>query len=125
MAGKTGTTQNNADAWFILMHPQLVGGAWVGFNDNRVTMRSAYWGQGGHSALYVVGDFFQQALAARAVDPRAAFAAPRERRGIEPLLREIGDWLDGIFQRRSEPRRGSPAPHDELSEEGERHRPYF
>ena len=112
VAGKTGTTQNNTDAWFILMHPQLVAGTWVGFNDNRVTMRSAYWGQGGHSALYVVGDFFQQALAARAVDPRAAFAAPREHRGIEPLLREIGNWLDGIFHGGREPRRGSPAPHD-------------
>ena len=36
VAGKTGTTQDNSDGWFILMHPQLVAGAWVGFNDNRV-----------------------------------------------------------------------------------------
>ena len=40
VAGKTGTTQDNTDGWFILMHPQLVAGAWVGFNDNRVTMRA-------------------------------------------------------------------------------------
>jgi penicillin-binding protein 1A len=56
VAGKTGTTQDNADGWFILMHPQLVGGAWVGFNDGRVTLRSDYWGQGAHSALPIVGD---------------------------------------------------------------------
>src|SRR5690606_24158037 len=31
VAGKTGTTQNNADGWFILMHPHLVAGAWAGF----------------------------------------------------------------------------------------------
>jgi penicillin-binding protein 1A len=62
VAGKTGTTQNNADAWFIMMHPNLVAGAWVGFNDNRVTMRSNYWGQGGHSAILLVGDFFKTAL---------------------------------------------------------------
>ncbi len=31
VAGKTGTTQDNTDGWFILMHPQLVVGAWVGF----------------------------------------------------------------------------------------------
>jgi membrane peptidoglycan carboxypeptidase len=37
VAGKTGTTQDNTDAWFILMHPQLVAGARVGFNDNRIT----------------------------------------------------------------------------------------
>jgi penicillin-binding protein 1A len=62
VAGKTGTTQNNADGWFIMMHPNLVAGAWVGFNDNRVTMRSNYWGQGGHSAILLVGDFFKTAL---------------------------------------------------------------
>ena len=54
IAGKTGTTQNNTDGWFILMHPNLVAGAWVGFNDTRVTMRSSYWGQGGHNAILLV-----------------------------------------------------------------------
>jgi penicillin-binding protein 1A len=62
VAGKTGTTQNNADGWFILMHPNLVAGAWVGFNDTRVAMRSSYWGQGGHNAILLVGDFFKSAL---------------------------------------------------------------
>ena len=62
LAGKTGTTQNNTDGWFILMHPNLVAGSWVGFNDARVTMRSSYWGQGGHNAGLVVGDFFRSAL---------------------------------------------------------------
>jgi penicillin-binding protein 1A len=38
VAGKTGTTQDYTDGWFILMHPQLVAGARVGFNDNQVTM---------------------------------------------------------------------------------------
>ncbi len=74
VAGKTGTTQNNADGWFILMHPQLVTGAWVGFNDARVTMRSDYWGQGAHNALLPVGDFFRRALDARQIDRRARFA---------------------------------------------------
>lgn len=57
VAGKTGTTQRNTDAWFIAMHPTLVSGAWVGFNDPRVTLRSSDWGQGGRSALRLVGDF--------------------------------------------------------------------
>ncbi|HEX8788245.1 MAG TPA: transglycosylase domain-containing protein [Telluria sp.] len=73
VAGKTGTTQNNADAWFIMMHPNLVAGAWVGFNDNRVTMRSNYWGQGGHSAILLVGDFFKGLLADHKLDPDATF----------------------------------------------------
>jgi penicillin-binding protein 1A len=78
VAGKTGTTQDNADGWFILMHPQLVAGAWVGFNDSRVTLRSDYWGQGAHSALPIVGEFFQRSLRARAIDPRARFVPLQE-----------------------------------------------
>jgi penicillin-binding protein 1A len=73
VAGKTGTTQNNTDGWFMLMHPGLVSGAWVGFNDARVTMRSSYWGQGAHNALYLVGDFFRQVQNARMVDINARF----------------------------------------------------
>ncbi len=59
LAGKTGTTQHNADGWFMLVHPQLVTGAWVGFSDRRVAFRSSYWGQGAHNALHVVGAFFE------------------------------------------------------------------
>ena len=59
LAGKTGTTQKSADGWFMLMHPQLVTGAWVGFNDQRVTFRTNFWGQGAHNALFLVGDYFQ------------------------------------------------------------------
>lgn len=73
VAGKTGTTQNNTDGWFILMHPNLVAGAWVGFNDARVTMRSNYWGQGGHNAILLVGDFFHDALDSHQLDPAALF----------------------------------------------------
>ena len=73
VAGKTGTTQDNTDGWFILMHPQLVAGAWVGFNDNRVRLQGDYWGQGAHSALPIVGDFFQQSLRARLLDSRVRF----------------------------------------------------
>src|SRR5665647_443579 len=57
LAGKTGTTQDNTDGWFIMMNPQLVVGAWVGFNDGRVTMGP--WGQGARSALPMVGEVFQ------------------------------------------------------------------
>ena len=76
VAGKTGTTQDNTDGWFILMHPQLVAGAWVGFNDNRITMGDG-WGPGARSALPMVGEFFQRALNARVIDPQTRFAAPQ------------------------------------------------
>lgn len=73
VAGKTGTTQRNTDAWFIAMQPMVVAGAWIGFNDPRVTMRSSYWGQGGHSALLIVGDFLKSAAAKKAIDLNARF----------------------------------------------------
>ena len=80
LAGKTGTTQDNTDGWFILMHPQLVSGAWVGFNDARVTMGDS-WGQGARNALLIVGDFMQASVKARMLDAKAKFAAPH----VEPM----------------------------------------
>lgn len=77
VAGKTGTTQNNADGWFILMHPQLVAGAWAGFNDARITLRSDTWGQGARSALPMVGEFTARALRSKDIDRHARFAAPQ------------------------------------------------
>ena len=76
VAGKTGTTQDNTDGWFILMHPQLVAGAWMGFNDNRLTMAGS-WGQGARSALPIVGDFMSAALRGKSIDADIEFAAPR------------------------------------------------
>ena len=93
LAGKTGTTQDNTDGWFILMHPQLVGGAWVGFNDNRITLRSDYWGQGARSALPIVGDTFHYALANRLIDPKLRFQS-QEGPG---LLQRGWNWLKGLF----------------------------
>ena len=57
LAGKTGTTQRYADGWFIALRPGLAVGAWVGFNDPRVTFRSKATGEGSRTALPVVADF--------------------------------------------------------------------
>ena len=75
VAGKTGTTQDYTDGWFIMMNPQLVAGARVGFNDNSDTMGS--WGQGARSALPIVGDVFQGAFRNRWLDANAQFDIPR------------------------------------------------
>ncbi|CAG9258552.1 Multimodular transpeptidase-transglycosylase [Paraburkholderia unamae] len=77
VAGKTGTTQDSTDSWFILIHPQLVAGAWVGFDDARVTLRNDYWGEGAHSALPVVGAFYDMALRARVIDAHEQLAPGR------------------------------------------------
>ena len=49
-AGKTGTTQDFADAWYVGFTPQLAGGVWVGFDDQRVSFTGDY-GQGARAAL--------------------------------------------------------------------------
>jgi penicillin-binding protein 1A len=108
VAGKTGTTQDNTDGWFILMHPQLVAGAWVGFNDNRITMGSD-WGQGARSALPMVGEFFQQSLKLGIIDPAQRFATPVQPANIDPssqdpsTLVRMGDWLSNLFPGSSAP----------------------
>nr|WP_325343981.1 transglycosylase domain-containing protein [Xylophilus sp.] len=96
VAGKTGTTQDNTDGWFILMHPELVAGAWVGFNDSRLTMADS-WGQGARSALPIVGDFVQTALRTRAIDPDAVFDAPHAPPPAPPqeVVPEQGTVLPG------------------------------
>jgi len=98
VGGKTGTTQKNTDGWFVLIHPRLVAGSWVGFNDARVTMRSNYWGEGARSALPVVGDFLQQTIAARLIDGGAEFPfeGPTES-PWEPFIDAARGWFGGIF----------------------------
>ncbi|HEY3596086.1 MAG TPA: transglycosylase domain-containing protein [Paraburkholderia sp.] len=97
VAGKTGTTQDDADGWFILMHPQLVAGAWVGFNDSRVTLRSDYWGQGAHSALPIVGDFVQRALRSRMIDSRAKFVEEQPTGVLDSLRATLDSWWEHWF----------------------------
>lgn len=61
-AGKTGTTQDQADGWFIGMTPTLVAGAWVGGEDPSIHFRTLGTGAGGHTALPIVGQFFSLVL---------------------------------------------------------------
>lgn len=103
VAGKTGTTQGNADGWFILIHPQLVAGAWVGFNDSRVTLRSDYWGQGAHSALPIVGDFFQRAQRSKLVDSRVKFATEQEPGWFAERTGRLRDWFGQVLSSPEKP----------------------
>lgn len=63
VAGKTGTTQNSADNWFVAMMPHIVMGAWVGGEDRRIrfpTDLDYSIGQGARSALPIVGTFINK-----------------------------------------------------------------
>ncbi|MCU0407018.1 MAG: PBP1A family penicillin-binding protein [Ignavibacteriaceae bacterium] len=57
-AGKTGTTQNFSDAWFVGYTPELAAGCWVGFDDHRVKFTDWY-GQGARAALPIWAMFME------------------------------------------------------------------
>ena len=57
-AGKTGTTQEYADAWFVGFTPQLTAGVWVGFDNKTVHFTTAD-GQGGRAAAPIWGRFMK------------------------------------------------------------------
>ncbi|MBC7885696.1 MAG: hypothetical protein H7X99_09490, partial [Saprospiraceae bacterium] len=67
-AGKTGTTQNHSDGWFIAYNPKLVTGAWVGAPSPAVRFRSMALGSGSATALPIVGNFWYSV----AIDSKSA-----------------------------------------------------
>ncbi len=60
IAGKTGTTQNNSDGWFMGMVPNLVTGVWVGGEDRAVHFRGTAYGQGATMALPIWGYYMKK-----------------------------------------------------------------
>ena len=60
IAGKTGTTQNQSDGWFIGMVPNLVTGVWVGGEDRSVHFKEIAYGQGATMSLPIWGLFMKK-----------------------------------------------------------------
>lgn len=60
--GKTGTSSNHSDAWFIGVSPKLIGGAWVGGEHRCVHFRTGELGQGSRTALPIFGSFMEKVL---------------------------------------------------------------
>ena len=69
-AGKTGTTQNNSDGWFIGITPNLVTGIWVGAEDRAIRFRSMTYGQGARMALPIYGYYMEKVYK----DPKIALS---------------------------------------------------
>ena len=77
--GKTGTSNNHSDAWFVGVTPKMVAGAWVGGEFRSIHFRTGQLGQGSRTALPVFGYFIQSLLLdERFPRYRAKFAPPKE-----------------------------------------------
>lgn len=71
MGGKTGTTQNNSDGWFMGFSPRLAAGCWVGGEEKSIRFYSIAEGQGAAVALPIFGLFMKKVYA----DPQLEYKA--------------------------------------------------
>lgn len=99
IAGKTGTTQNNKDAWFVALTPKIVHVTWVGLDNHEIGFRSTSLGQGANAALPLFALWMQKMNKEPEFNSitRARFPKPDEsvlrQLDCEPIRR------DGFFKR--------------------------
>ena len=82
--GKTGTSNNHSDAWFIGVTPGLVGGAWVGGEYRSIHFRSGRLGQGSRTALPIFGLFMKKVLEDESLKGKYMLKYPAPKEDIEP-----------------------------------------
>jgi penicillin-binding protein 1A len=84
MAGKTGTTQNNSDGWFMGITPDLVSGCWVGGEDRAVHFDRTDQGQGAAMALPIFAKYMQKVYADKSIKiSQGDFERPKQKINIE------------------------------------------
>lgn len=94
MGGKTGTTNRNADAWFMGFTPSLVSGCWVGGEDRDIHFDSTRMGQGANMALPIWAYYMKKVFADRSLgyDPNEKFDVPED---FNPCSSEFDDYTPG------------------------------
>ena len=85
MGGKTGTTQNQSDGWFMGVTPNLVTGVWSGCDDRSAHFRTIQYGQGANMALPVFAEYMKRVYADTA------------KTGIYPIDFKISKIIDEKF----------------------------
>ena len=124
LAGKTGTSQDNSDAWFVGYTPGLVIGAWVGAMDPKVHFRSNQ-GTGGQLALPIVGGVLRDIQRDRKLAQRHLLPftwteefvidmdCPARRSGVEGFLEELFGGKERPVERTDERREGTTSERKE------------
>lgn len=111
MGGKTGTTNNNSDGWFMSFTPNLVAGCWVGGEERSIHFDQMAYGQGASMALPIHGIFYQKVYADKELNyiDNGTFEIPADfdpchdmqryspdfYRGNDPVINSEG--IDDIF----------------------------
>ncbi|WP_417443938.1 penicillin-binding protein 1A [Joostella sp.] len=99
IAGKTGTTQNNKDAWFVGITPNLVSVTWVGLDNHQIGFKTTAMGQGANAALPIFGRWMQKMNNNSKLSPitQAKFDTPSKE--ILESLDCNPEKRDGFFKR--------------------------
>lgn len=92
IAGKTGTSQNNSDGWFMGMVPNLVTGVWVGGDDRAIHFRNTAYGQGATMALPIWGIYMKKCYEDEDLDVSTGDFARPEYLSIET---DCSKWREG------------------------------
>ena len=84
IGGKTGTTQNQSDGWFMGIIPKLVSGVWTGWEDRSIHFEDTYTGQGANMALPIWALFIKKVYADPSIGIKEAdtFKIPNDLRGV-------------------------------------------
>ncbi|TND10439.1 MAG: penicillin-binding protein 1A [Bacteroidetes bacterium] len=104
IAGKTGTTQNNSDGWFIGLTPELTGGAWVGAEDRSVHFDQTSEGQGASMALPIWAIFMQKVYADKTLKVgKGDFEKPNKKIMMELDCKQADEDPPDIFDPNDDP----------------------
>jgi penicillin-binding protein 1A len=99
IAGKTGTTQNNKDAWFVGIMPQLVHVSWVGLENHEIGFPSTALGQGANAALPLFALYLQKLNDSKEFSAITAASFPVVPDDVLELLDCEPVKKDGFFKR--------------------------
>ncbi|MBQ4914429.1 transglycosylase domain-containing protein [Maribacter sp. MMG018] len=99
IAGKTGTTQNNKDAWFVALTPKMIHLTWVGLDNHEIGFKNTSLGQGANAALPMFALMLQKMNKHKEFNylTRAKFPTPTDK--VKKLLDCEPVKRDGFFKR--------------------------
>ncbi len=97
MGGKTGTTNDNSDGWFVGYTPSLSFGAWVGGDERDIHFNSMALGQGANSALPIVAHFLKRVYADSRLgySPDETFDIPA---GFDPCSSDVSEDAEDVSE---------------------------